>query len=247
MKLNTGPARDWLGHTRGERRATIFLLIVIFMITLIRYGFPTRDIVIERTDHIPLQAGQAPYRGAEQEPEKSSTGSVHRQYTGTNTDTDQSPDPGFSREIHETVPVLVQSGKRKALVDINSCDTAELVALRGIGPVLSARIINYRKLLGGYASVEQLREVYGLPEETFLAVRESLWADTSLVRRTNINTAGYKDLCRIPYLEKYDVVSVLKYRELKGRIESNEELISGKIIDAEKARRASPYMVFDME
>ena len=36
--------------------------------------------------------------------------------------------------------------------------------------------------------------------------------------------AGYKELIRIPYLEKYEVTAILKYRELEGRINSIEDL-----------------------
>jgi DNA uptake protein ComE-like DNA-binding protein len=246
MKLNTGPFRAWLGHTRGERRATIALLIVIFIITLIRYGFPSRHMVIDRVDFISYgKHGQVPDSGMDQETAEFMPEPVSEPFPDKFYEIVQPSDTGSSRELQKAVTESGQTCGKKVLIDINSCDSMDLVALRGIGPVLSVRIIRYRKLLGGYASVEQLREVYGLPEETFLEIRDKIRADTTLVRKININTTGYRDLCRIPYLEKYDVASILKYRELKGSIKSVEELVSGKIIDAEKAVRASPYMIFD--
>jgi competence protein ComEA len=36
-------------------------------------------------------------------------------------------------------------------LDLNKCDSAGLVRLPGIGPVLSSRIIKFRRLLGGFA------------------------------------------------------------------------------------------------
>src|SRR5665648_1161064 len=57
--------------------------------------------------------------------------------------------------------VKLSGRQQKFLIDINSCDSATLVTLSGIGPVLSARIIKYRRLLGGFATTEQLKEVYG--------------------------------------------------------------------------------------
>ena len=98
--------------------------------------------------------------------------------------------------------------QQKSSIDINGCDSAALVALPGIGPVLSARIIKYRKLLGGFASVEQLKEVYGLPEETYEMIKGRLYADSSGIRKININSSGYKELSRIPYIEKYEVTAI---------------------------------------
>ena len=139
-------------------------------------------------------------------------------------------------------PVKVRQFK-KAL-DINSCDSASLEALPGLGPVLSARIIKYRNLLGGFASVEQLREVYGLPEETFNLVSGMLVADSADVIKININDADYKKLIRLPYFERYDVAAILKYRELNGRVEGIGELVENKIISGETAARVRPYLDF---
>jgi competence protein ComEA len=147
--------------------------------------------------------------------------------------------PGKSRNYNS--PVHVQE---KTLLDINSCDSSSLIALPGIGPVLSARIIKYRHLLGGFARVEQLREVYGLPPETYEMIKGSLFADSSGIIKVNINTAGYRELLRIPYIEKYEVSAILKYRELSGRIKGIEDLEENKILAPEKADKVEPYMDF---
>lgn len=133
---------------------------------------------------------------------------------------------------------------QKTLIDLNNCDSALLVTLPGIGPVLSVRIIKYRNLLGGFASVNQLKEVYGLPPETFEIIKGRLFADSSAIIGININTAGYKELSRLPYLEKYEITSILKYRELKGRIEEMNDLTENKLLTVEKADRVRPYLNF---
>ena len=64
-------------------------------------------------------------------------------------------------------------------IELNSADSAALVQLYGIGPVLSRRIIKYRTSLGGrFHSVEQLKNVYGLSEETFQNILPHVWIDT---------------------------------------------------------------------
>jgi competence protein ComEA len=135
--------------------------------------------------------------------------------------------------------------QQKALIEINSCDSASLVRLPGIGPVLSARIIKYRHLLGGFARVDQLKEVYGLKEETYELIKAKLFADTTILNRVKINSAGYKDLVRLPYFEKYEVTSILKYKELKGNITGIRDLIDNKIITVEKAAKVRPYIDFE--
>ena len=135
--------------------------------------------------------------------------------------------------------------KQKPLIDINSCDSATLVRLPGIGPVLSVRIIKYRHLLGGFARIDQLKEVYGLPEETYNLIKGSLFVDTLALTRINVNSADYKELARLPYFEKYEVTAILKYRELKGRITGITDLTENKLITKEKAGKVRPYLNFE--
>lgn len=138
----------------------------------------------------------------------------------------------------------VRFSRSLSVVDINKCDSAALEALPGIGPVLSARIIKYRKLLGGYADISQLKEVYGLPEETFDLISVRVKANPSEVRKISINTAEYKQLIRLPYFERNEVSAILKYRELNGKIEGIEELVKNGIISEEKLQKVKFYLDF---
>jgi DNA uptake protein ComE-like DNA-binding protein len=135
--------------------------------------------------------------------------------------------------------------RKRPMLDINSCDSLSLVGLPGIGPVLSGRIIKYRHLLGGFARTDQLKEVYGLPEETYDLIKESLFTDSSAITKIKINSADYKALRRIPYIEKYELTAILKYRELTGRITGISDLIDNKLIAEEKARKVAPYLSFE--
>ena len=135
--------------------------------------------------------------------------------------------------------------QQKTKIDINTSDSATIVRLPGIGPVLSARIIKYRHLLGGFATIEQLKEVYGLSEETFEKIKGRVVADSTQITRININSATYKELLRFPYLEKYEVSAILKYRELKGRITEIEDLAENKLITREKVYKVRPYLKYD--
>ena len=60
---------------------------------------------------------------------------------------------------------------------VNSADTTELKRLRGIGSVLSARIVKYRDKIGGFKSLEQIQKIYGLSEETYQQILPHLILD----------------------------------------------------------------------
>lgn len=135
--------------------------------------------------------------------------------------------------------------RQTAKLDINSCDSASLDRLPGIGLVLASRIIKFRRLLGGFASIDQMKEVYGLSAETYELISGRIFADTLLLVRTGINSADYKVLARIPYLEKYEVTAILKYRELKGKITGITDLTDNKLISVEKADKVRPYLKFE--
>ncbi len=134
--------------------------------------------------------------------------------------------------------------KKEIMVDINRCDTSELIRLPGIGPVLSQRIIKYRQLLGGYAVKEQLREVYGVKPETYEIIKERVIVDTSCIEKIEINSGDYKRLSRMPYFERNEVNSILKFRELEGRIRSIDDLVANKLIGEETAKKVKPYLSF---
>ena len=208
------PLKNWFGYTRRERRSTFILLIIIMIVIALRFSVPERNINIEE-----ISTGfPVSWDGKEV-------------ITGIVTDTLKQKK-------------IITGRKQKPLIDLNTCDSASLESLPGIGPVLSARIIKYRKLLGGYASVNQLKEVYGLQEETFDLIAARVFADSMAVRKIKINKADYKELIRLPYFERYEVSAILKYRELKGSITGMNDLTENKLIPAEKVARIRPYLDF---
>lgn len=206
--------RSWFGYTRRERRSSFFLLAITLAIAGVRLIVPARDLTIEEIDISSFG------------PLIDSVGKSG-QYAQN------------KGHFKRNYPV-----QRREMLELNTCDSASLESLPGLGPVLSARIIKYRNLLGGYASVDQLKEVYGLSEDTYNIISGFLKADPSLVRKIQINNADFKQLIRLPYLERSEVSAILKYRELMKVIKNIDELIENKIITTEKAAKISPYLAF---
>ena len=61
---------------------------------------------------------------------------------------------------------------KNIIVDIESADTSELMTLKGIGPTYAKRIVNYREKLGGFYSIDQVGETYGVPDSTFQKMKQ---------------------------------------------------------------------------
>lgn len=93
-------------------------------------------------------------------------------------------------------------------INLNRADQVSLEVLPGIGPVLSERIIRYRELLGGFRSVEQLLEVYGLKDSHYNRAVDYLYVSEEEVSKIDLDSAVFRDLLRHPYAS-YDLTKAL--------------------------------------
>lgn len=253
MNLLREPIKNWFGFTRRERRSTFVLLFIISIAIALRYSVPQSSIVIEETagntgyseNHSGSEVKSGESMGATFQDAKLYQGKQSRGYVNKTYGTGGKRIPFVKVKSSVVQTPGSGSGQQRPLLEINSCDSAALERLPGIGPVLSARIIKYRHLLGGFARIDQLREVYGLPEETFEAIKSRIYADSTNITRININSATYKELSHIHYLELYELKSILKFRELKGRINSINDLTDNKLITIEKALKVKPYIKYE--
>jgi competence protein ComEA len=59
-------------------------------------------------------------------------------------------------------------------VSLSSATVAQLDTLDGIGPTLAQRIVEYRQAHGGFSSIDQLRQVDGIGEKRFAALKEGV-------------------------------------------------------------------------
>lgn len=66
------------------------------------------------------------------------------------------------------------AGGALALVSLSAATQAQLEELDGIGPGLARRIIEFREQNGGFRSIEQLREVAGIGDKRFEALKGSV-------------------------------------------------------------------------
>lgn len=141
----------------------------------------------------------------------------------------------------ESKPEIIEERKR---ILLNSCDSAMLTQLPGIGPVLASRIIKYRNLLGGYYSINQLKEVYGLKDENFEKAKSQIILDMNNISKFSLDTAGFKTMVRHPYIGKDMAWKIINFRkELKQEYICKENFASHKIGDSAQWTKLEPYII----
>jgi competence protein ComEA len=135
-----------------------------------------------------------------------------------------------------------QKPKQIIKVDLNTADSASLEQLPGIGPVFAGRIIKYRTMLGGYYSIKQLNEVYGMKPEILAKVRPYLTTDTLIIRTIDLNHASFKEINAHPYISFQQTKLVMKSR-VQDEIISLRQLEEAGIFTKEELKKLQPYLL----
>jgi len=114
--------------------------------------------------------------------------------------------------------------KRYVITDINHSDSAMIVRNLDLSPWLARRIINYRKLLGGYYSKNQLKEVYGLKNFQFQKIEKYLIVDTAAIHKIDINNAGFKEIIHHPYIDYQATKNIMSGRKKRKGYRNLKEI-----------------------
>lgn len=120
------------------------------------------------------------------------------------------------KRIHHPSEKVKKSYVEIPRVNGNLALARDFEKIKGIGPVLSKRIVKYRDLLGGFYSVEQLSEVYGIDSEVMEQIRASVVIETFDLVKLSLSTGEFKDLLKHPYLNYQQLVclrNALKYKD----------------------------------
>ena len=127
------------------------------------------------------------------------------------------------------------------LVDVGVADTAELKKIPGIGSVISRRIVGYRRVLGGFYDLSQLKELDCITP----SMMEWFKLDSIQIRKIPINRAGLDRLRSHPYLNFYQAKVILEFRKKKGPIKSLSQLALYEEFTEKDLVRLSAYISFD--
>ncbi len=119
------------------------------------------------------------------------------------------------------------SGPKKALtvpVDINTADSIKLMTIKGIGPAFAGRILDFRRKLGCFISVDQLMDVHGIRAEKFAYLKPQVYLSAGKPKYLNINKAKEAEIKDFPYFDEDSASKLIKYRKTHGRFITIESL-----------------------
>jgi len=110
--------------------------------------------------------------------------------------------------------------------DLNVATRLQLQKIYGVGEKLSERIIQYRdKFNGGFHSMIELSEVYGLSPEVIENInKEYAVKSPRKIITFNLNTANRDELVLIKYIDYEIANNIIEERTLRDGFKSLEEL-----------------------
>lgn len=140
-------------------------------------------------------------------------------------------------------PIARQGSRSVVVQDLNAVTAAELRVIKGIGEVLSKRIIKFRNRLGGFLVEEQVYDVYGLPPEVGQQVLKRYKVlDPPQVTPININEASVGQLASIAYISYGLAQRIVSFRETNGPFSNFDELARIDRFPADKIPRLALYL-----
>jgi DNA uptake protein ComE-like DNA-binding protein len=139
-------------------------------------------------------------------------------------------------------PVLEKIFRTPASIDVNRADTTEWISLPGIGSRLASRIVAFRDKLGGFVSVAQVAETFGLRDSTYQLIRSRLVCSSPDVRKIHINRATVEVLKAHPYIRYQIAGAIIQYRKQHGDFARVDDLMKLVIVTPEIFARVSPYL-----
>jgi competence protein ComEA len=153
----------------------------------------------------------------------------------------QQPDTKAISSNADKIPAKTYT-PRYTVIDINMADTTAFILLPGIGSKLAARIVNFREKLGGFYSISQVGETFGLPDSTFQKIRQYLKLENVSVKKININTAAADELKAHPYIRWNIANPLIAYRKEHGPFTRVEDLKKIMVITEDIYNKISPYL-----
>ena len=126
-------------------------------------------------------------------------------------------------------------------IDINTADTSQLKKIPGIASKRAARIVAYRRSLGGFVNVEQAMEAIELPD----SVMKYMTVSALPVQKINVNKLSVQQMMKHPYLNFYQAKAINEYRQNKGDLHTFEELSRLEGFRQTDIERLRPYIIFE--
>lgn len=131
------------------------------------------------------------------------------------------------------------------LIDINQASKEDLIKIYGIGEAISLRILKQKESLGGFVSMEQMKDVWGLSPEVIENLNSHFKVSVlPNFKKIDINNASLKELSQFYYFRYALAKEIVTYRSMRGNINNIEDLTKIKGFPVDKAKIIGLYLDF---
>ena len=128
-------------------------------------------------------------------------------------------------------------------VNMNRATAEAWMSLPLIGERRAQQIINFREKLGGFSSIEQLAEMYGMPDSVYQRIKSQLTLETGTIHQINLNTVTLEALDAHPYISRKQAELIIAYRGQHGNYNNPEDILKIKAFtDIAWWDKVSPYL-----
>ena len=131
------------------------------------------------------------------------------------------------------------------IIDINQATQEDLIKIYGIGEAISLRILKFKENLGGFVSMEQMKDVWGLSPEVIENLNSHFKVSALPdVKKVDINNASIKELSQFPYFNYQIARQIVTFRSMNGDFKNVDDLTKIKGLSIEKANIIALYLDF---
>ncbi|HNM67906.1 MAG TPA: helix-hairpin-helix domain-containing protein [Chitinophagales bacterium] len=202
-------SQKW-AYTRSERNALVALLAIIFMLIILKNPIinkisPDNNNKIDSTKYFTLIA--------QIENAKIDNNSYNTLKTSFSSFTSNKISDEYTK------------------IEINSSTAEDFQRLKGIGKVFAERIVKYRDKIGGFSTLEQLKEVYGIHDTVYQKFKSNIYVkpvskkQIIITKRIiEINSASQDDFESLNGIGKVFAQRIIQFREKLGGFYSKEQL-----------------------
>ena len=124
-----------------------------------------------------------------------------------------------------------ESKQSNISISINKASQEDLESLRGIGPYFAKRILKFRKKIGGFYTVDQLYDVYGLDSSKVNDIKDNLYIEEEYIRKYKLNSDTLWKAKYHPYFSKEIVNSIQDLKQDSTEFKDLNEIKASDLVD----------------
>ncbi len=131
-----------------------------------------------------------------------------------------------------------------SVIDINTATVDDFKRLPAVGNT-AYKIVKFREKLGGFISINQVKETYGLTDSVYQAMLPYLTLTSTNIQKININTASDFDLGKHPYISNDIAKAIAIYRKQHGNYSKIEDVRKIVFINQAMYQKIVPYITVE--